>query len=318
MSIGYNRKGRSHFLEGSLDRFDALRTLVHAADGGSLTAASRALGMPLPTVSRKVAELEAHIGARLLVRTSRRIVLTEAGQAFIPAARRILADLEEAERVASGEYREPRGELLVTAPIAFGRLHIMPVVADFLRVYPKVGVRLVLSDTVIDLVESHIDVGVRLGRLPDSGLVARKVGEVRWITVASPAYLAARGTPHAPADLSTHDCLAFEGLNLSRSWTFATGPDSVTVAIAPRLGVNTADALIEAAASDLGIARVTTYQAAGAIRGGRLISILRRYEPEPVPVHLVHTGLPLPPLKLRAFLDFAAPRLRQSIASLPD
>ena len=300
-----------------MDRFEAMRTLVAAVDGGSLSAASRALRTPLPTVSRRVSDLEAFLGAQLLVRTSRKLILTEAGQAYLATARRILADLDEAERTASGEYREPRGELLVTAPIAFGRLHILPIVLDFLQAYPRVDVRLILSDNVIDLVDNHVDVAVRLGRLPDSGMVAMKVGEVRWITVASPSYLAARGAPTTPGALVDHDCIAFEDLKSSRSWTFAPGPDNGPVAIRPRLGVNTADAVIEAAASGLGVARLTSYQAAASIRAGRLVSMLRDYEPSPIPVHLIHGGPPLLPLKLRAFLDFAAPRLRQSLAALP-
>lgn len=300
-----------------MDRFDAIRTLLAAVDGGSLSAASRALGMPLPTVSRKVSELEAHLGTQIVVRTSRQLLLTDAGHAFVPAARRILAELEEAERAASGEYRAPRGELLVAAPIAFGKLHILPIVLDFLRVYPDVNVRLVLADAVVDLVEHQIDVAARLGRLPDSGLVALRVGEVRWITCASPGYLAARGVPATPADLAEHDCLAFDGLQNARRWTFGPGPDNGPVAIRPRLGVNTADALIEAASGGFGVARMTSYQAAHAIRDGRLATVLDQYVPDAIPVHLVHTGPPLLPLKLRAFLDFAAPRLRTALAALP-
>jgi DNA-binding transcriptional LysR family regulator len=300
-----------------LDRFDAIRTLLAAVDGGSLSAASRSLGMPLPTVSRKVSELEAHLGTQMVVRTSRKLLLTDAGQAFVQAGRRILAELDEAERAASGEYQTPRGDLLVTAPIAFGRLHILPVVLEFLRAYPEVNVRLVLADTVVDLIDNHVDVAARLGRLPDSGLVAMRVGEVRWITVASPDYLRHRGEPATPADLADHDCVAFEGLQTSRSWTFAPGPGNGPVAIRPRLGVNTADALIEAAASGFGVARMTSYQAASALRDGRLVEILCEYVGDPIPVHLVHTGPPLLPLKLRAFLDFATPRVRQYLRLLP-
>lgn len=297
-----------------MDRFDAIRTLLAAVDGGSLSAASRALGMPLPTVSRKVSELETHLGTQMVVRTSRKLVLTDAGQAFVQSSRRILGELEEAERAASGEYQSPRGELLVTAPIMFGKLHILPVVLSFLCIYPDVNVRLVLADTVIDLIDNHVDVAARLGRLPDSGLVAMKAGEVRWITCASPDYLARHETPQTPTDLLHHDCLAFEGLQTSRSWSFTSGGDAI--AIRPRLGVNTADALIEAASAGLGVARMTSYQAAAALREGKLVRLLQAYEPEAIPVHLVHTGPPLLPLKLRAFLDFAGPRVREALAAL--
>lgn len=300
-----------------MDRFEALRTLIAAVDGGSLSAASRMLRMPLSTVSRKISELEAHLTTQILVRTPRKLLLTDAGEAFVHTARRLLAELDEAERAAAGEYREPLGDLLVTAPIAFGKLHILPIVLEFLRAYPKVDVRLVLADKIIDLVENHVDVAARLGRLPDSGLVGMRVGEVRWITVASPHYLAQRGMPETPAALADHDCLAFEGLHTSRSWRFAGDADGSALAINPRLGVNTADALVEAASSGLGIARMTSYQAAAALREGQLVEILKPFVGDPIPVHLVHTGPPLVPLKLRAFLDFAAPKLRASLGALP-
>lgn len=247
----------------------------------------------------------------------RKLVLTDAGEAFVAAARRIMAELDEAERAASGEYRAPRGELLITAPILFGKLHILPIVLEFLGAYPEVDVRLILSDSVVDLVDNHVDVAARLGRLPDSGLVALRVGTVRWISCASPHYLAERGTPATPDELASHDCIAFEGLQTARSWTFARGVGAGPVTIRPRLGVNTADALIEAASAGLGVARMMSYQAAPAIRDGRLVTILDDYAPEPIPVHLVHTGPPLLPLKLRAFLDFAAPRLKAALAGLP-
>ena len=190
-------------------RFEAMRTLLAAVDGGSLSAASRTLGTPLPTVSRRVSDLEAHLGAQLLVRTSRKLILTEAGEAFIAAARRLLDDLGDAERAAAGEYRVPRGELLVTAPIMFGKLHVAPIVHAFLAAYPEVSVRLVLSDGVIDLVEAHVDVAVRIGRLPDSDLVARRAGHVPWVVAANPNSLARRGEPPCPPLLLAHDCSPF-------------------------------------------------------------------------------------------------------------
>ena len=299
-----------------MDRFEALRTLVAAIDGGSLSAASRALRMPLPTVSRKISELEVHLGARLLVRTSRKLELTEAGVAFAASARRVLADLEEAERTASGEYREPSGELLITAPLMFGRLHVLPIVLAFLAAQPRIGTRLMLSDDPIDLIDNHVDVAIRLGRLPDSALAAIKVGEVRWITCASPGYLARRGTPRTPEEIAGHDCLAFEWLAPSRTWHFAGGPGSGPVAIQPRFAANTADALVAAALSGLGIARMMSYQAADAVATGALVTILDRYAPEAIPVHLIHAQRGLTPLKLRAFLDFAGPRLKAVLGGI--
>jgi len=299
-----------------MDRFDAIRTLLAAVDGGSLSAASRKLGVPLPTVSRQVSELEARLRTQLVIRTNRKLLLTDAGSAFVAAGRRVLEELEEAERAAAGEYRIPRGDLLVTAPIMFGKLHVTPVVLAFLAAYPEVNVRVVLFDHVIDLVENHVDVAVRIGHLPDSGLVAARIGEIHWVICASPAYLSTRGTPVAPDDLAQHDCIGFEGLQMVRTWPFGRGTNAKTVAIRPRFAANTADAIIEAAIAGIGIARLTSYQAAGAIRDGRLVSLLRGYSPEPLPVHLVHTGPPLVPLKMRAFLDFASPRLKASLADI--
>lgn len=302
-----------------MDRFEAMRTLVAAIDGGSLSAASRALKMPLPTVSRRVSDLEAYLGAQLLVRTSRKLLLTEAGEAFAATARRLLDDLNEAEKLASGEYRTPRGELLVTAPIMFGKLHLAPIVHEFLRVYPEVTVRLALSDHLIDLVESHIDVALRIGSLPDSDLVARRVGQIKWVVCASPDYLARRGEPGRPCEVINHDCIAFEGLQMDRNWLFGTGVAAQSIAVRPKFSVNTADAVIDAAIAGLGLAQVLSYQSASAIRSGRLVAILATDAPPAMPVQLVHRNQRSQPLKQRAFLDFVTSRLKiilEEIATL--
>lgn len=299
-----------------MDRFEAIRTLVAAVDGGSLSAASRSLNLPLPTVSRRVSDLETFLGSQLVVRTSRKLLLTEAGTAYVASARRVLDELSEAERAASGEYRAPRGELLVTAPIAFGALNVAPIVHDFLAAYPDVTVRLVLSDSVIDLIESHVDVAVRIGRLPDSALVARRVGETRWIVCASPDYLERRGKPETPAALAEHDCIAFEGLQRHREWPFVDGKAPQQVTIHPRFSINTADGVVGGAVAGVGIARVLCYQAAASIRAGSLVPILMDWAPPAMPVHLVHAPHQQQPLKLRAFLDFVAPRLQQRLQAI--
>lgn len=299
-----------------MDRLEAIRTLLAAVDAGSLSAASRTLGTPLPTVSRRVSDLEAHLGAQLLVRTARKLILTEAGEAFVASARRIIDELGEAERAASGEYREPRGELIVTAPILFGRLHIAPIVHAFLAAYPQVTVRLVLSDSVIDMVEAHVDVAVRIGTLPDSDLIARTAGHIRWVLCAAPAYLAQRGEPAHLDDLAAHDCIAFEGLQTYRSWTIGTGSAARTVAIRPRFSVNTAQAVVEGTAAGLGIARVLSYQAAEAIGRGQVRIVLPGWGADPIPVSLVHQPQRVQPLKRRAFLDFAAPRLAITLSEI--
>ncbi len=298
-----------------MDRFEAMRTLVAAVDGGSLSAASRTLGVPLPTISRRVSDLEAHLRAQLVIRTSRKLLLTDAGQAFVATCRRVLEELDEAERSATGEYRTPRGDMLITAPIMFGRMHVEPIVLEFLRAYPEINVRLVLADYVVDLVENHVDLAVRIGPLPDSRLVATRLGTVRWVTCASPTYLAERGVPEGLEALETHDCIAFERLYTTDVWTFQKQAETVAVPIRPRFAVNTADGAIDAAIAGAGIARILCYQAAEAIADGRLIVILRTFQPEPLPVHLVHTGQAVMPLKLRAFADFATPRLKDRLSS---
>jgi DNA-binding transcriptional LysR family regulator len=274
--------------------------------------------MPLPTVSRKVSELEAHLGTQLVIRTSRKLVLTDAGVGFVAATRRVLTDLDEAERAAAGEYRAPSGELLVTASLRFGKMYLTPVVLDFLAAYPKVDVRVIAADYVVDLIENHVDVAVRIGRLPDSGLVARRLGDTNWAICASPAYLGRRGVPRSPEDLADHDCIAFEGLQPARSWPFGSGETERSVAIRPRFAGNTADAVIAAAVAGVGIARLLTYQAAEAVRDGQLVTILRTDAPPPMPVHLVHAAASLMPLKLRVFLDFVAPRLNSALRMAAD
>ncbi len=296
-----------------MDRFEAMRTLLAAVDGGSLSAASRTLNSPLPTVSRRVSDLEAHLGAQLVVRTSRKLLLTEAGEAYVGAARRLLEDLADAERAASGEYRVPRGELLVTAPIMFGKLHVAPVVHAFLAAYPDVTVRLVLSDSTIDIVESHVDVAIRIGALPDSELIAKQLGNIRWGLYASPDYIARRGVPADIDSLENHDCIAFEGLQVRRTWNLNVGADSRTVPIHPRFSVNTADAIIDAATAGLGIARVMSYQAELSVSDGRLVPVLQHIGYVPVPVNAVHRRQRSLPLKQRAFLDFVAPRLKAAL-----
>jgi DNA-binding transcriptional LysR family regulator len=293
-----------------MDRFESMSILVTAVDAGSLSAASRRLGTPLATVSRKVSELEAHLNTRLLTRSGRRLALTEAGRDYVAACRRILEEVDEAERTATGEFRTPMGELIITAPIVFGRLHIMPIVIDFLKTYPEIDIRLVLTDRIVSLLEEHVDVAVRIGDLPDSSLIATRVGSVRPIVCASPDYFAVRGIPKHPVDLGVHDCISFDGLASRDSWTFTIHKADVSVAIRSRLVVSTAETAIDAAIAGLGITRVLSYQVADAIRAGTLVAALREFEPPPWPVSLVFSERRLVPQKLRVLLEFAAPRLK--------
>jgi len=297
-----------------MDRLEAMSALLAAVEAGSLSGASRKLGMPLATVSRKVSELETHLRTRLVTRTSRRLILTDAGRSYIAACKRILDDIREAERAAAGEYSAPRGELIITAPIVFGRLHVLPVVLEFLKTYPEIDVRLTLADRIVNLQEDHVDLAVRIGELPDSSLVAMRVGSIGRVVCGSPAYFAERGTPKGPDELRKHDCITFNGLTSPEAWIFPSGKGNISVAVHSRLIVNTAEAAIDAAITGLGITRVLSYQVADALRTGALLLALREFEPPPVPVSLVHAGQGRLALKLRAILDFAAPRLKARLS----
>lgn len=299
-----------------MNRLDSMSILIAVVDAGSLSAAARFLDMPLATVSRKVAELEAHLKTRLLHRSTRQLSLTEAGISYVAACRRILEEIGEAERAATGEYASPKGELLVTAPVAFGRLHVVPVVAEFLAHYPEIGVNLMLTDRVVHLMDEHADAAIRIGDLPDSTLMATGVGTVRRVVCASPAYLAVHGVPARPQDLAQHACITFEVLASMRAWVFGTGNSALSVPVQSRLTVNTAEAAIAAATLGVGLIRVLSYQVADAVREQALRVVLDEFESAPLPVSLVHTGQAPLPLKLRAFLDFATPRLRALTAHI--
>ena len=296
-----------------MDRFESMSVLLAVVEAGSLSAAARRLGTPLATVSRKVSELETHLKTRLFNRSSRHITLTDAGRSYVAACKRILEDLGEAERAVSGEYSAPQGDLIITAPIVFGRLHVLPIAIEFLKAFPNIDIRIALADRVVNILEEHVDLAVRIGELPDSSLVARRVGSIRRVVCASPAYLVERGTPKSPSDLGTHDCITFEGMTSPDAWTFTIGKQEASVAIHSRLIVNTAEAAIDAAIAGVGITRVLSYQIADAVRAGTLAIALKEFEPAPWPVSLVYTGHRLLPLKLRAFLDFATPRLKARV-----
>ncbi|WP_233848818.1 LysR family transcriptional regulator [Paraburkholderia sp. HD33-4] len=298
-----------------MDRLEGMSILVAVVDAGSLSAAARQLGQPLATVSRKVGDLEAHLKTRLLHRTTRHLSLTEAGEAYVASCRRILEDIGEIERAVTGEYAAPKGSLVATAPVVFGRLHVVPVMAAFLAHYPEIDARLVLTDRNVNFLEDHVDVAVRIGQLPDSSLVAIRLGETRPVVCASPAYLAERGTPQDPADLANHACIGFEGINSSRAWAFAGGKSEQSVPIHARLVTNTAESAVDAATLGTGLTRVLCYQVASAVHEGRLQVVLKTYELAPMPIHLVHAGQTPLPLKLRAFLDFMSPRLKARMSA---
>ncbi len=297
-----------------MDRLLAMTTLLAAVEHGSLSAASRQLRVPLSTVSRRVSELEAHLGTALVTRTSRRLQLTDAGDAYVLAARRILEEIEDAELAASGEYSAPRGHLAITAPIVFGRWRVLPIVTEFLAAYPEIDVGLTLADRMVDLVDAHVDVALRIGALADSSLHAVRVGEVRQVAAASADYLARNGVPKAPHELSRHSCVTFGPVAAaSHSWTFRGAGKAIVAPIRSRLAVDGAEAAVDAAIASVGIARVLSYQVEPAIRSGALVPVLQEFEPPPTPVSLVYPDLSRMPLKTRAFLDFAVPRLRAAL-----
>lgn len=296
-----------------MNRLDSMAILVAVVDSGSLSAAARHLGMPLATVSRKIGELESHLNTRLLHRTTRQLSLTEAGSSYVAACRRILEEVDEAERLAIGEHASPKGKLVVTASVAFGRLHVIPVIAAFLVEYPEIGIDFVLTDRVVHLLDEHTDVAIRIGELPDSTLVGIRVGSIRRVICASPAYLAAHGVPTKPGDLVEHECISFEVLASRRAWLFGSGKSTLSVPVHSRLAINTAEAAIAAAKLGVGLINVLAYQVADALTEGALRVVLEEFEPPPLPINLLHGGQAPIPLKLRAFLDFAIPRLRARI-----
>jgi DNA-binding transcriptional LysR family regulator len=301
-----------------MNRLEAMAVLLKVVERGGFSAASRDLGLPLATVSRRVSELETHLGTKLLLRTTRQIALTDAGALYVLAARRILEDIDETERQAAGEYHTPRGELFVTAPMLFGRLHVLPVVTEFLATYPEINVHMALSDRNLHLLEDHVDVAVRIGALPDSSQMATRVGTMRMVVCASPRFLAAHGTPQSPRDLSALPSISFDFLSRAASWPFRS-PDTAgvqEVPISPRLAVSTAEAAVWAAIQGTGVTRVLHYQCAEAVAQDHLRIVLTDYEPAPLPIHLIHPEGRMLPSKTRAFLEFATPRLRQRLAML--
>jgi DNA-binding transcriptional LysR family regulator len=309
------RKILFHVEEETVDRLRAMEVIVAVADAGSLAGAAQRLRLSPPAVTRAVAGLEDRLGVRLFNRTTRSLSPTEAGLRFLDSARRLLSEFDEAEKAAAGETATPSGHLTVTASVTFGRTHLAAIVFDFLRAQPRVSVSLLLLDRVANLVEEGIDVAVRIARLADSTLVARRVGDVQRVLVASPEYLARRGAPETPEDLKAHDIIAFTSLMNGRDWTYVDDGRRATISIVPRLDVNDAATAIAGAESGQGITVALSYMVARSIAEGRLTHVLHRYAPPPVPVQLVYPHTRAVAAKVRAFLDFAGPRLKAALAA---
>lgn len=296
-----------------MDRLEAMVIFLAAIDTGSLSAASRKLRVPLATVSRRVSELEAHLNVRLLVRGTRKLTLTEAGRGYVTSCRRVLEDIAEIERTTSGEYHAPQGELVISVPPVLGRIHVIPVIVEFQRAFPQIRMRVQMTDRLVNLLEERVDLVLRIGEQPNSSLVSTRIGLLRQVVCASPAYLKMHGMPAKPEDLLSHDCVAYEGYAMGSIWAFLSRGRSVKVEVPSRLVVNSVEAAVVAAVEAAGIARVASYQIEELLKSGTLARLLEAFEPQPTPVHLMYAGQGQIPLKLRAFIDFAVPRLRERL-----
>ena len=286
-----------------MDRLDAMQAFVTVADLKGFAAAARKLRLSPSAVTRLIASLEDRIGVRLLQRTTRQVALTDAGARYLERIRRILADVEEAEIAAEGERARPTGRLVISAPVGFGRLHVSSVVTAYLKRHREVSAELRLEDRVINLVEEGVDLAVRIGQLPDSSLVARHVGDMRRIMVASPGYLKSRGEPKRPQDIAAHDAIQSGSSSGQAEWRFVEGGNEVRIDYAPRLVTNTADAAIRYAEAGGGLTRVLAYQAAEAIKRGRLKIVLAKFEQPALPIHIVYPTSRLLSAKVRTFID---------------
>ncbi len=293
-----------------MDRLQAMAVFVAVAEEQGFAPAARRLAMSPPVVTRAIAALEERIGARLLHRTTRSVRLTDAGTRYLEDCRRILSEIDEAEEAAAGSHREPRGQLAITASVLFGHRYVAPILLDFLDRHPRVSARTLFVDRVVNLMEEGLDVAVRIADLPDSGMTALRVGSVRRLVCASPAYLAEHGVPQTPEDLASHRTIAFQGVAPSPEWSFRSGESEVRVGTSPRLEVNTAEMAITAATQGHGLTRVLSYMVAPELAAGRLEIVLAEHEPAPIPIHLVHREGRRASARMRAFIDFAAQRLR--------
>ena len=289
-----------------MDRIDAMQAFVTVADLKGFAPAARKLGMSPSGVTRLIAALEERLGARLLQRTTRQVALTDAGARYLERARRILGDVEEAESAAEGERTRPGGRLVVSAPNGFGRLHVSPVVSAYLQRYPEVSADLRLSDRMINLVEEGVDLAVRIGHLPDSTLVARHVGEMRRIVVASKDYLKRRGEPKTPEAIAGHDTIHFGAMTVEPDWRFVADGSEISVSSTPRFTSNSADAAIQYAEAGGGLTRVLAYQAAASLKAGRLKIVLAPFAPPALPIHIVYPTSRLLSAKVRTFIDLVA------------
>lgn len=291
-----------------MDRLEAMTVFVKVADLSGFAPAARALKLHPSAVTRLVAGLEDHLGARLLQRTTRAVTLTDAGERYLARARQILADVADAEDAAQSERKVPSGRFVVASPNAFGRLHVAPVMCEYLAAYPKVVGELTLSDRLVNMVDEGVDCAVRIGHLADSTLVARAVGETRRLVVAAPSYLAKRAAPRTPDELQSHEIVHFTALARAAEWSFQSGGVARRIELAPRFITNSVDAAIGHVALGGGLTMLLSYQVADLIRAGQLVEVLRDHAPDPVPIQIVYPTARHLSAKVRAFIDRASKR----------
>ena len=297
-----------------MDQLQTMNVFVAVAEEQGFSSAARRLRMSPPAVTRAVAALEERLGVKLLNRTTRFVRATESGLRYLEDARRILGDIDAADEAAAGINAEPRGHLAITAPVLFGRMHVMPGIVDYLERYPKTEVSALFLDRVVNLLEEGLDVGVRIGELPDSSMRALKVGSVRIVMVASPRYLERNGPPKSPHDLLDHSIIASSAGTNFIGWQFESTKGNHTLHIKPRLTVSNNDAAIEAAREGFGITRLLSYQVAPKLADGDLQLILEDFEPKPLPIHIVHREGRYSSTKVRAFIALIGERLRSDKA----
>lgn len=301
-----------------MDKLRAMAIFVAVAEEQGFAAASRRVSLSPPAVTRAIAELESLLGVQLMIRTTRRIRLTDAGQQYLLDARRILADVDGAEQSVAGIHAKPSGHLVITAPAMFGRLYVMPVITDFLKRYEQVTVSTLFVDRVTNLLEEGLDLGVRIGELPDSSLRAIRLGSVSLKTYAAPDYLERFGTPDSPEALHQHRLIVSTAGNRGTLWRYHDEGREIALKVSPALTSNTNDSVIAAAVSGFGITRVLSYQAAPQVASGHLLPILESFDGELVPVSLVHPQGRNVSAKVRAFIDLAVSTLRQQAILMPD
>lgn len=293
-----------------MDRLYLMTVYVAVAEEQGFAAGARRLGMSPPAVTRAVAALEERLGVKLLDRTTRHVRVTEAGQRYLDDARRIIAEVDEADDAVAGINAAPRGHLTVTAPMLFGRMYVLPGIVDYLQRYPAMDISTVFVDRVTNLLEEGIDVGIRIGELPDSSMRAVPVGRVRRMIIAAPSYIAKRGAPRTPQELEQHTIVGSSGSSVPPDWRFQHGSATQSLRVKPRLGVNNNDSAIEAVRSGFGIARLLSYQAAALLDAGELVEVLQDYATPAVPIHIVHRDSRQGSTRIRSFVDLMAERLR--------